>query len=148
MSKATPIEYKEVLAEAEAAVASVKDPELKRVAFERILDRLLAGPQIALSSHNPSPRKPHRTVNRQTAELRRKQLRGGPKAYVQEMIDDGFFKKPQTIANVRAELGNRGHHIAVTSLSGPLQKLCQDKLLRRQKGTGNGEKATFVYSDW
>jgi hypothetical protein len=71
-------------------------------------------------------------------------------AYVRELIDDGFFKKPKTIAEVRAELGNRGHHIAITSLSGPLQKLCQQRALRRHRvaGDDNGKRAAFNYSEW
>jgi hypothetical protein len=35
---------------------------------------------------------------------------GGPKGCVRELIDDGFFKKPKTIAEVKAELANRGAH--------------------------------------
>lgn len=64
------------------------------------------------------------------------------------MIDEGFFKKPKTIAHVKAELENRGHHIPLTSLSGPLQKLCQRKKLRRQRLKTSGKKQTFAYSNW
>ena len=70
--------------------------------------------------------------------------RTGPQAYVEEMVDDGFFKKPKTISEVKAELENRGHHIPLTSLSGPMQKLCQKKVLRRQKADGKA----FSYSNW
>jgi len=63
--------------------------------------------------------------------------------------EDGFFAKPKTISEVKAELANRGHHIPLTSLSGPLQKLCQDKELRRQKAEDKGgKKKPFVYSNW
>jgi len=72
----------------------------------------------------------------------------GPLAYVEELVGDGFFKKPKTIAEVKAELANRGHHIPITSLSGPLQKLCQRKVLRRQKGTTEDSNKTFLYSLW
>jgi hypothetical protein len=72
------------------------------------------------------------------------QKRNGPQAYVEEMVADGFFKKPKAIAEVRAELENRGHHIPLTSLSGPMQKLCQKKVLRRHKPDGK----TFSYSNW
>lgn len=60
------------------------------------------------------------------------------------MVDDGFFDRPKTISEVKAELENRGHHIPLTSLSGPLQKLCKKKVLRRQKPDGK----TFSYSNW
>jgi hypothetical protein len=64
------------------------------------------------------------------------------------MIEDAFFTKPKTISEVKAELENRGHHIPLTSLSGPLQKLCQAKKLRRQKVEGKGKKRPFAYSNW
>jgi hypothetical protein len=66
------------------------------------------------------------------------------------LVDDGFFKKPKTIAQVKAELANRGHHIAITSLSGPLQRMCQERVLRRHKAKGGdkAKKTTFNYSEW
>jgi hypothetical protein len=133
-------DYATLVAKAEQAVKSVKDPELRRVAFQKVLDDLLA----------PKP-----TSQRQTPEKRRtseapprKPMRGGPQGYVQEMLDDGFFKKPKTIAQVKAELENRGHHIPLTSLSGPLQRLCQRRVLRRQRSKGNGSKTVFTYTKW
>ena len=137
--------YIELVAQAEKAVSGVKDPELRRVAFEKILDDLLLG---AGGASRPQPQAPsahsetthaakHKPSGRPKAKL------GGPQNYVQELIDDGFFAKPKTIAQVKAELENLGHHIPVTSLSGPLQRLCQKKSLRRQKTDG-----TFGYSKW
>ncbi len=64
------------------------------------------------------------------------------------MIGEGFFKKPKTITQVKAELENRGHHIPMTSLSGPLQTLCQQRVLRRQKGKTEGTKQIYAYSEW
>jgi hypothetical protein len=63
------------------------------------------------------------------------------------MVQDGIFKKPKTIAQVKAELENRGHHIPLTSLSRPLQSLCQGRVLRRQR-TKVGNKEVFSYSEW
>jgi hypothetical protein len=76
--------------------------------------------------------------------------RQGPKGHVEALIDDGFFNKQRTIAEVKAELANQGYHIALTSLSGPLQKLTQERRLRRQKvaAEGKGSKAAFAYSNW
>jgi hypothetical protein len=71
----------------------------------------------------------------------------GPKAYVEELIEEGFFKTPKTLAAVRAELGNRGHHIPITSLSGPMISLCQERQLRRQKAK-DGKKEIYTYSRW
>jgi hypothetical protein len=71
----------------------------------------------------------------------------GPKGYVEQLIDDGFFKTPRTLAAIRAELGNGGHHIPVTSLSQPMMVLCRERRLRRQKVT-DGKKQVFTYSNW
>ena len=136
-------DYAELVAQAEKAVAGVKDPELKRIAFQKVLDDLL-GPSGSLTTRQPaSPRK-------QTAAPKKGQrgTRGGPQAYLDELVDEGFFKKPKTIAHVKAELENRGHHIPLTSLSGPLQTLCQRRTLRRQKLKTSGKKQTFAYSNW
>jgi hypothetical protein len=136
--------YSALVAEAERAVAAVTDPELKRAAFEKVLDDLLsradnsghrAKQQTSPKANQPGP-KPQRP-------------RGGPLAYLGELIDDGFFKKPKTITQVKAELENRGHHIPLTSLSGPLMKFCQRRTLRRHRVKGSkGTKPTFNYSNW
>jgi hypothetical protein len=133
--------------EAEAAVAAVKDPELRRVAFEKILATLL--------DEAPARVKPAKRARGADApnvkDVRAAKLAArGPKAKVEELVQEGFFKKQQTIAAVKAELANRGYHIPLTSLSGPLQKLTQEKKLRRQKVTadGKGSKTTYAYSNW
>lgn len=136
-----PKAYSDLVKQAESAVASVKDPELRRAAFEKILDDLLMGSTSGGGRTSKAVRAGKRSPKRQTSTGQR-----GPRAYICEMKEDGFFKKPKTISEVKAELANRGHHIPLTSLSGPLQKLCQDKELRRQK-TGD-KKKTFVYSNW
>jgi|ERR1700694_240349 len=134
-------DYSEVFAQAEKAVASVKDPDLKKIAFQKILDDLLGSPHAVkqtVSRTKKAPRK-GRKANGSSAS------KAGPKAYVEELIEDNFFQKPKTISEVKTALENHGHHIAVTSLSGPLQKLCQKRRLRRQK---NPESGTYTYSRW
>ena len=117
-------DYKELVAQAEKAVSSVSDPALKQIAFQKVLDDLLNSTQEAEDTTVPATsrgRKP-RSVKRR--ELRGA-ARGGPTQYIQELIGDNFFAKPKTISQIRAELGNRGHHIPITSLSGPLIRLCR-----------------------
>lgn len=144
-------EYAAMVAEAEASVSAVKDPELRRVAFEKILVTLLEGEQSKSRGQKRSPRPERASSPAGKIEKRSSGVtRQGPKGHVEALIDDGFFKKQRTIAEVKAELANRGHHIALTSLSGPLQKLTQERRLRRQKvtGDGKGSKAGFAYANW
>jgi hypothetical protein len=143
--------YAAMVAEAEEAVVAMKDPELRRVAFEKILATLLDAVQSksAGKRRQSNPRK-HSSDEPTTSKHPETRSRRGPKAYLEALIDDGFFKKHRTIAEVKAELANRGHHIPLTSLSGPLQRLTQDRRLRRQKIAANGKesKATYAYSNW
>lgn len=144
MKKSKP--YAELVTQAEDATKAIKDPELRRVAFERVLDDLLSGGGTA----TPSRARALKQVERSTRASAKLKKTSGPKGYVRELVDDRFFKKPKTIAEVKAELANRGHHIALTSLSGPLQTLCQERVLRRQKAKAGdkAKKTTFNYSEW
>lgn len=144
MRKSKP--YSELVTQAEEATRAIKDPELRRVAFERVLDDLLSGGGTATRGGARAAKH----VERSTRMPAKDKKSSGPKGYVRELIDDGFFKKPKTIAEVKAELANRGHHIALTSLSGPLQNLCKERLLRRHKAKSGdkAKKVAYNYSEW
>lgn len=150
-SKTKGVAYATIVTEAEAAVAAVKDPELRRVAFDKILTTLLEAETggAAASGTKRTTRRPSADATDKPARSSRSH-RQGPKAYIEELIVDGYFKKQRTIAEVKAELANRGHHVALTSLSGPLQSLTQDRKLRRQKVAANskGTKTAYAYSNW
>ena len=128
----------------------MKDPELRTVAFEKILATLLEG-QTNTANQGGKAR-PVRSEGKpaSSAGTSGRKKSGGPKAYVEALIDEGFFKKQRTITDVKAELANGGRHIALTSLSGPLQALTQERRLRRQKvaAKNGGSKTTYAYSDW
>jgi hypothetical protein len=134
---ATGPNYPELVAEAERSVQGVKDPELRRIAFQKVLDELLSG---GASSGSRSKR---RTKKASKATTARKAAKSGTVTYIRELIEEDFFKKPKAITDVKVELENRGHHIPITSLSGPLQRLCKQKKLRRQRNEGR-----YVYSNW
>ncbi|MGD0975046.1 MAG: hypothetical protein ABR866_13235 [Candidatus Korobacteraceae bacterium] len=143
--------YEDLVKQAEQAVAPVRDPELKRIAFGKILDSLLGTPEAHRDIATKSKRARRRgSSGSKSAEPQKTpKRRAGTQAYIEELIDDKFFAKPKTIAAVKAELANRGHHIPLTSLSGPLQNLCQRKRLRRQKSEAtDGGKKAFAYSNW
>jgi hypothetical protein len=142
--------YGPMLAEAEAAVSSLKDPVLRRIAFGRILGKLLREGVSPRASRKRVPSRSRVVPAVRAREVGLGPSRTGPKAYIAELVGEGYFKKQRTIGEVRVELGNRGHHIALTSLSGPLQALTRERRLRRQKATTNGEKGKpiYAYSEW
>ena len=140
-----PKPYAELVTQAEAATSAIRDPELRRVAFERVLDDLLSGGGTATKGGTSAATR----VGRSTRGGVKPKKPSGPKGYVRELISDGFFKKPKTIAEVKAELANRGHHITMNNLSGPLQNLCKERQLRRHKAKGDkAKRSTFNYSEW
>ncbi len=131
--------YAALVAQAERAVASVKDPSLKQIAFQKVLDNLLG----ANEPERPSPSRPAATRKSLKPRKIRGSARGGPTQYIQELIGDNFFRKLKTISEVKAELGNRGNHIALTSLSGPLQNLVQGKSTETPETQGFGQETDF-----
>jgi hypothetical protein len=135
-----PSAYANIAQQAETAVAGINDPELKKIAFGKIIDALLAGTVPAKST-------PRSTRSRQSVN-REKNGGSGPQAYIEDLRSEDFFAERRTIADVRTALANRGHHIPATSLSGPLQSMCQKKLLRREKSKLGDKKVGFVYSNW
>jgi hypothetical protein len=139
------VKYSEIVVRAETAVAGVQDPELKRIAFQKVLETLLAQGEPDRRQKDAKSHSGKTATGSKTATKVRANPRGGPKAYIEELINEQFFKSPRSIAAVKSELENSGHHIAVTSLSGPLQKLCQQKKLRRKK---DAEAGGFTYSNW
>jgi hypothetical protein len=64
--------YATMVAEAEESVSAVKDPDLRRVAFEKILATLLEGRQLKSGEQKRSPRPTTAQTNkRSTGSLRR-----------------------------------------------------------------------------
>jgi hypothetical protein len=65
-------------------------------------------------------------------------LRNKPPKSCSERIvslrEEGFFKGPRTLGQIRSELQMRGWTYPITSLSGPMQKLVQKRELRRMPG--------------
>jgi hypothetical protein len=59
---------------------------------------------------------------------------------------DGFFAAQRTISEIRTELATRGWHYPLTTLSGRLQTLVQQRHLRREK-VKEGRKKVWRYSN-
>jgi len=131
--------YEALVKQAEQAVAPVKDPELKRIAFEKILDALLGTPEVHRDVETKSNKSRAKGSSGSKSAGAQKTLRkrAGTAAYIEELIDEQFFAKPKTIASVKAELGNRGHHIPLTSLSG---QECPRRLLSTLRSNWGGAR--------
>jgi hypothetical protein len=133
-------DFQEIVARAEEAVKGVKDPALKTVAFGKILDALVGGKAGAESRSNA------RASRRSSAARAKKKV--GTSGYLQDLVGEDYFGVQRSLGDVKQELANRGHHVPLTSLSGPMQSLCKRRILRREARKTSGKKPTFVYSNW
>jgi hypothetical protein len=129
---------------AEKAVAAVKDPRLREIAFGRILDHLLA-------TNSSTPVRANHAAAEGTVLKKSKTKAGstGVTAWLRELVEEGFFSDPQSVKNIIQEFGNRSHHVRGTDLTRQLQNFCHDKVLRRRKQMpADGGKEVFHWSNW
>jgi len=123
----TPEKMKEIRKKALAAVADMPDGELKTKAFEIFLQRLL---DLETSSVVDRSKISARQIGK--VEKRKRQP-GTVKSRILLLKDEGFFDMPKSISEVRDELRAHGWIHPTTALSGPLQGLVRERLLRRIK---------------
>jgi hypothetical protein len=144
MSVLTKEEYQEKISVAESAVEGVVDPQLRPVAFAKILEQLLSqttsNASVLLA---PNPRVERRVQKRSSGAVQ-----GGPAGLIDTLVDEQFFQNGKGLRDVQIELQNRGHRIPRTSLSGPLQALCRRRRLRRLKEKTAVGRDVYVYSNW
>ncbi len=147
----TDTNMKEIVAQAEKAVESVKEPSLKKVAFETVLSHLLGASTVA-------PVKPQGRQHGAVAAARhnRPQLERAPTgrksglmSRLQELVDEDFFEKPKPLTDVVSALAERACHVRQTDLTWQMAKLVDDRVLRRKKATvGKGGRSVWAYSNW
>jgi hypothetical protein len=131
--------------EAEEATAAMKDPELRKIAFSKILDHLLGGPKEV----HGAPK------IRRASRKREKPLRSGPSpqegpmTWLEDLIREGFFDVPKLSGDILGKLAEQGHHLQLSNITWQLQQLVRQRKLRRQKKQESAsKKATWVYSRW
>ena len=129
--------------QAERAVAEMPDGDLKVKAFEVILNHLLGGPVPSAPLHAP-----HVAVrgSRPARAAKESSPAKSISGRILVLRDEGFFKNQKTIGEVREELRAHGWHYPLTTLSGRLQALVQQRKLRRERVT-HGKKKLWKYSN-
>lgn len=149
MSKMEPTDYSKILEDAEKQISGIKNEKLREIAFSQLISHLLSDSTPTKEEFEEKPKQSkHRKTKRQSTRTP-KAKQEGPKAWIQELADEGFFKKPKSSAEIREELETRSHHLSATDLTFPLHSLCLEKVLRRKKITPeNGGKATLHWVNW
>jgi len=59
----------------------------------------------------------------------------------EDLREEGFFKKPKSLVEIKSKLADLGHNYPLTGLSGPMRTEVKNRRLRRFK-----EKKKYVYA--
>lgn len=130
---------KEIRKKAQEAVADMPDGELKTKAFEVLLQHLLGleSPTKLSEKREAGPRI--------STSAKTSKKSGSTKSRILLLRDEGFFAVPRSIADIKSELQAHGWILPMTTLSGPLQGLVQDRELRRIRDQGPKKKKVWKY---
>jgi hypothetical protein len=123
---------------AEKAVAAVKDPRLREIAFGRILDHLLASKNL-----NPGQAKPVTSEKRSSEKAAEKtapqeKSRSGATGGLRLLVDEGKLDSPRTASEIIEFLKQEGRHYSKPSVMMGLLNLVRERVLTRF--TEKGEK--------
>jgi len=138
-------EFQKKIETAQEAVSKLTDESLKVVAFQTVLQQLLASDKtISSTSEEVGRAQKPKPESKQKAQRPR-----GPKGRIEELIAEGFFNQKKTIGEVKDELAKHTWHHRVEELQPTLIRLVQEKKLRRIKEPENeGGKLVWRYSNW
>lgn len=129
---------------AEQIISIIKDPQLKSVAFGRVLDFLLHGRE---SGGKEATEYVDRV--RKIKKVERTKKSDGPKTWMEELIEEGFFEKPKTVKELLSALEERDHHLKNSDMQPYLRIFMKEKRLRRKKqASKEGGKPVWHYSNW
>lgn len=70
-----------------------------------------------------------------------KEAKDGLPGLIDSLKEDGFFKKPQSLNDIRLKLKDLGHNYPLTTLSGSMGRVVRKRNLRRFK-----ENKKYVYA--
>jgi hypothetical protein len=115
------------------AKAQITTPDGVTVKLEGTAEEIAAVMKQAGLKSSPEKARPKATSTTKT----RPTIAG----LVDELREEGFFKKPKTIGEIQRRLADLGHHYPLTTLSGPMQIQCKRRNLRRFK-----EDKKYVYA--
>lgn len=142
MSNIDEKKWQQIIKKAETIVSIVKNPQLKMIAFGKILDLLFQGRDIGTVS------KPA-TTRIKAEKVKTRKARKGPKLFISELIDENFFKSPKNAPKILKELAERGHHLKSSDLQPYLKIFMDERRLRRKKRKPKeGGKPLWHYSNW
>jgi|GEM_PF-1423210 len=153
MSKNITEDFSKLFQDAEKSVSGIKNERLREIAFEKLISHLLTNDLDKDDDEEKSEKTSHKKVKSHRSSPKRRgpstSKKEGPLTWIKELIDEGFFKKPKSSNQIREELETRSHHLKATDLTRPLEALCHDKFLKRNKiASEKGGKPVLHWVNW
>jgi len=120
-------DFAQQISRAEKSVVNVKEERLREIAFGKVLDHLLNASTSVLdqSETRTNP------FSRSKLKVEKKNKFSGPRAWLNELVQENFFLQPKSMKEMLTELKCRSHHLKAPDLTLSLQNLCEEKKLRR-----------------
>lgn len=139
---------KEIVEAAQSAVSGVSDKDLRVAAFSRVLEHLLTG-EPTKARKTRAKRRVSGARKKDPGAKKKKPSVDGPRARLEELIEEGFFSEPRNSSAIIEALSERGYHMQPSDLTRPLPALAQEQKLRRKKmAPPDGGKKVWHYSNW
>ncbi|MGH7845334.1 MAG: hypothetical protein ACREQW_09205 [Candidatus Binatia bacterium] len=132
---------KKVAPEIEAALAEVKDAQLRGAMAAAIMQRVLADVPSDTTRYVSQAIKAPMSA---PAPLAEKVKSGGTQGRILDLKSEGFFAEPHHLDQVLEELQVRGYHHTKSDVRMSLLRLTRRKMLRRIV-YGDGRQKTFYY---
>jgi len=126
------MDNKEILQALEEQVSGIKDPILKKVAFERLLDNFL----VTCKGKSKKAKKVQslKSEEKKKNPTSAKKGRPGPKEILTKLVKDGYFDKPKLVTEIPPFIKHKtGHTYSQGELSITLTRLLRQGLLSRDK---------------
>lgn len=132
----------EIISEAEEITSKITNLEIRRVAFDRVLEYLL--------QNNFPTGSPKKITHKEEKVKARKDsaAKAGTKTWLEELIGEEYFKTPKSGKKILEALNERGHILKSTDITGPLALLVSEKKLRRRKMPVEDGKPQLHWYNW
>jgi len=119
------MDIKDKLKEIEEQVSVIKDPELRKIAFEKLMDSLSGNKKVKAKSKKTKGTKQGKES---------KGGRIGPKAILVKELNSAYFNNPKIVSEIQIYLKHKtGHTYKSDEISTSLLRMLRCGLLKRNK---------------
>jgi hypothetical protein len=123
----------------------ISDPQLRAIAFGKVLDRLLLDEPLRLVQPGNLPR----GASLPPPKVAAAPSRGGPNAWIDSLVAERFFSEARSLAEITEAVRAQGHNVESKNVTAPLEKLVQSKVLRRErKASETAKRGVWMYSNY